>query len=98
MSKSSGPSHLAVDRKESSVGMLLRAEIAQSGMRLVSDAFQQRRRKPRFANTSLAGEQHYLAFTTLCLVPASQQEFEFFVPPNKLGQSVRVQGLEAAFD
>ena len=45
----------------------------------------------------LTGEQHHLAFAGLCLRPAPQQQFEFFFPPDKLGQAARVQSLEAAF-
>ena len=78
--------------------MLRRAEISQARVWLGSEAFQQRRRKSRFADAGLAGEQHYLAFAGLCLRPASQQQFEFFFPPDKLGQAARVQCLEAAFD
>jgi hypothetical protein len=32
------------------------------------------------------------------LRPAPQQQFEFFLATNKLGQSARVKSLEAAFD
>ena len=60
------------------------------------EAFQQRRRKPRFADTGLAGEQHHLAFAALCPRPAPQQQFEFFFAPDKLRQAARVQSLEAA--
>ena len=96
--KSGGALHLADDRIQCAVGMLRRAEIAQARVWLASEAFQQRRRKPRFADAGLAGEQHHLAFAVLCLRPAPQQQFEFFFPTNKLGQSARVQSLEAAFD
>ena len=34
----------------------------------------------------------------LRLRPAPQQQFEFFFPPDKLGQSARVESLETAFD
>jgi hypothetical protein len=67
-------------------------------MWLSSEAFQQRRYKSRFADASLAGKQNYLAFAVLCLRPASQQQLEFFFPPNKLGQPSPVKSLEAAFD
>ena len=39
-----------------------------------------------------------MAFATLCLRPAPKQEFDFFFPTDKLGQSARVQRLEAAFN
>ena len=42
------------------------------------------------------GEQHHLAFASLRLRPAPEQQFEFFLATNKFGQSTRVQGLEAA--
>ena len=45
--------------------MLRGAEIAQARVRLGSEAFKQRGRKPRFADTGLAGEQHHLAFVDL---------------------------------
>ena len=86
MRKSCGTLHLADDRIKRAVGVLWRAEIAQARVRLGSEAFQQRRRKPRFADTRFAGEQHDLAFAGLCLRPAPQQQFEFFFPPDKLSQ------------
>ena len=67
-------------------------------MRLARKAFQQRSREPRLADARLAGQEHYLTFAGLCLRPAPQQQFEFFFATDKLGQSARVQSLEAAFD
>ena len=58
-------------------------------------AFPERSRKPRFAYTGLAGEEHYLAFAGLCFGPAPQQQFKFFFPPDESSQSSRVQRLEA---
>ena len=78
--------------------MLGRTEVAHASVRFAFKAFHKRSSKPRFANTCLAGQEHYLAFASLCLRPAPQQQFEFFLSPNKLGQSARVQRLEAAFD
>ena len=60
--------------------------------------FQQCRRKPRFADPGLAGEQHHLTFAGLCSRPAAQKQFEFFFPPDERGQAARVQRLEAAFN
>ena len=37
------------------------------------------------------------ALTALCFGPAPHQQFEFFFPTDKLGQSARVQCLKAAF-
>ena len=53
--KSSGAFHLADDRIKRAVGVLRRAEIAQARVRFACEAFQQRRRKPRFADAGLAG-------------------------------------------
>ena len=98
VSKSGGPFHLTDDRIKRAVGVLRRTEVAQARVRFASEAFQQRCSKPRFADTGLARQQHHLAFAGLCLRPAPQQQFEFFFPTDKLGQSARVQRLEAAFD
>ena len=95
--QSGGAFHLADDRIERAVGVLRRAEIAQPGVRFAGEAFEQRRREPRFADAGLAGEQHHLAFAALRLRPAPQQQFEFFFPPDEGGQAARVQRLEAAF-
>jgi hypothetical protein len=34
----------------------------------------------------------------LCPRPAPQQQLDFFFPPDKLGQSGLMEGVEAAFD
>ena len=73
-------------------------QIAQAYVRLVSDPFHKRRSKPRFADTCVAGQKHYLTFASLRLRPAPQQQFEFFLATNKLCQSACVQCLETAFD
>ena len=96
--KSSGTLHLADDRIKRAVGVLRRAEVAQARVRLGSEAFQQRSRQSRLADARFTGEQHHLTFAGLRLRPAPQQQFEFFFPPDKLGQAARVQSLEAAFD
>jgi hypothetical protein len=44
----------------------------------------------------LAGKQHHLAFTPLCLQPTPQQQFGFFLPPDQGGQAGRVQSVKAA--
>ena len=67
-------------------------------MRFAFQAFHKRSSKPRFANTCLAGQEHHLAFASLRLRPAPQQQFEFFLATNKLCQSARVQRFEAAFN
>jgi hypothetical protein len=65
-------------------------------MRFAGEALQKRRREPRFADAGLAGQQHDLALTGLCLGPAPQQQFEFLFPPDEGGQTGRMQRLEAA--
>ena len=86
MHKSSGAFHLTDDRIKGAVGVLRRAEIAQARVRFAGEAFHERRSKPRLADTCLAGKQHHLTFAALCLRPAPQQQFEFFFPPDQLGQ------------
>ena len=95
--QSGGPFHLADDRVKRAVGVLRRAEIAQPRVRFAGEAFEQRRRQPRFADAGLAGQQHDLAFAALGFGPAPQQQLEFFFPPDQRGQAGRVQRLEAAF-
>ena len=94
--KSRSTLYLSDGRIKRAVGVLRRAEIAQAGVRFGSEAFQQRRRQSRLADTGLAGEQHHLTFAGLRLRPAPQQQFEFFFPPDEVGQAARVQSLEAA--
>src|SRR5262249_14937214 len=89
--------HLADDRKERAVGVLWRAKITQPRMRLGGQPFQQRGRKPRFADAGLARKQQHLAFTGLCSRPAPQQQFALLFTPDEVGQAARMQGLEAAF-
>jgi predicted ATPase len=60
-------------------------------VRLSGDAFQQRRREPGLADPGLAGEEHHLAFTSLCPRPPPQQQFEFFFPPYQLRQTAASQ-------
>ena len=42
--------------------------------------------------------KHHLTFAGLCLRPAPQQQFEFFLPTDEGGQSARVQRLKAALN
>ena len=67
-----------------------------AAVRLRGDAFQQRRREPRFTDPRLAGKQDDLAFAGLGPRPAPQQQFELFFPPDERGKAARVQRLEAA--
>ena len=64
--KLSGALYLADGRIQGAVGVLRRAEITQARVWLAGEAFQQCRCKPRFAYTSLAGEEHHLTFASLC--------------------------------
>jgi len=67
-------------------------------VQLGGEPFQQRGGQPRFANTGLTGQQHYLTFAGLCLRPAPQEQFEFFFAPDEFSQSASVQSVEAALD
>src|SRR6516164_1715233 len=80
------------------VGVLGRAEIAQTCMRFRSKAFQKSGCEPRFADAWFAGNQHHLAIAALRPRPAPAQQFDFFLPADQRGQTSRVQSLEAAFD
>ena len=96
MRKSSGSLHLADDGVKRAIGVLRGAEVSKARVRLIREALQKRRREPRLADPCLARQQHYLAFAGLRLRPAPQQQFEFFIPPNKFSQAARVESLEAA--
>ena len=96
MRQSGGTLHLVDDRIKRAVGVLRRAEIAQTCVRLVGEAFQQCGREPRFADPGLAGQEHHLAFAGLCPGPAPQQQFEFFFAPDEGGQAAAMQRLEPA--
>ena len=89
--------HVSDDRMERAVGMLRRAEIAHSHMRLARQPLQQRRGQARLADTGLAGEQNDVALARLRLGPATKQEFAFFFSPDHGGQPARVQRLETTF-
>ena len=62
------------------------------------ELFQERSREPRLADACLAREKHHLTFAGLCLRPASQQQFKFFLPPDERGQCRPVQRLKAALN
>jgi hypothetical protein len=57
--KSGGAPDLADGRIKGAINVLWRAEIAQTGVRLGRDAFEQRCSQSRLANTGLTGEQLY---------------------------------------
>src|SRR5215831_6902298 len=98
MREPSSTLHLANNRVQRAVGVLRRAEVAQSRVRLVSEALHQRSRQPRLADARLTGEQHHLSLAALRFRPPPQQQFEFFFPADKLGQPARMQGLKTALD
>src|SRR5260221_792587 len=94
--KTSGALDPADSRIQCAVGMLWRTEIAQPGMWLASNLFQQRSGQSRFADARFTREQHHLPLAALRLRPAAQQQFEFFFTPDKLGYAACVQSLKAA--
>ena len=65
-------------------------------MRLVCKTLQYRRRQPRLTDPRLTGKQHHLAFASLCLRPAPQQQLEFFFAPDEFSQCASVQSVEPA--
>ena len=67
-------------------------------MRFGGEVFQQLGREPRFPDPGLTSDQDHLAFAFFCPCPAPQQQFEFFLPPNKSGQVGWVQSLKAALN
>ena len=79
----SGTLHLADDRIKCAVRVVRGTETAKARMRLGGKAFQKRHREPRFPDTSLAREQHHLAFAGLRPGPAPKQQFRFFFPSDK---------------
>src|ERR1700688_880547 len=89
--------HLADDRIERAVFVLRRTEIAQLRVRLADKAIPKRCGEPRLSYAGLAGKQNHLAFDRLCFRPAPQQQFEFFLPSDKIGHTGRMERLEAAF-
>jgi hypothetical protein len=66
-------------------------------MRLGSQAFEQGRRQSRLADACFAREQNYLSFAGFGLRPPSQQQVEFFLPPNEVSQAASVHGFKSAF-
>ena len=94
--KSGGALDLADGWVKGAIGVLRRAEIAQTGVRLGRDGFEQRCSQSRLANTGLADEQHHLAFASFCLRPAPQQQFKFFLPSDEISQPTAMQCLKTA--
>ena len=74
-----------------------RAEVAQAEVRLAGDSFEQRRAEARLADAGLAREQDDAACAGLRLLPAAQQQLEFFVAAQQRRDARLVQGLEAVF-
>ena len=86
----------ANDHHKVNAGVLRRAEISQSPMRLGGDGFEQRRSQPRLANAGLAGEQHNLTFASFCPRPPPQQQFKFFLAADEGRQADPMQRLKTA--
>ena len=95
--KSSGPLHLADDRKKRAIGVLRRTKVTQARVRFAGKAFKKCRYQSRFADAGLARKQHHLAFAVLRLGPAPQHQVEFFLSADEVGQAGRVQRLKPAF-
>ena len=51
----------------------------------------------RLTDTRLSSEHHHAAFTTLGMLPSTQQQLELLVTPDERCQSGLVLRLEAAF-
>jgi hypothetical protein len=75
---------LANDWEERAVSVLRGAEIAQTDVRLGSEAFQQCGGQSRLSDAGFARQQHDLTLAALCFRPAAQKDFEFFFSPNKI--------------
>ena len=73
---------------EGAVGALWGAEVTQARVWFGSEPVHQRSRQSRLADPRFTGKQHHLTFAALGFRPAPQQQFEFFFPPDKLGQAV----------
>ena len=83
--KSSSTFHLANDRMKRTVGMLWRAEIAQTRVRFSGKAFQHAAVSRDLPIPALP--EHDLAFASLSLRPALKQQFKFFFVPNEAVRS-----------
>jgi hypothetical protein len=67
-------------------------------VRLVGDAFQQRHRDPRLADTGLARQQHRLTDAALGAAPLPEDQVDLVLPADERRQRGGMQRLEAAFD
>src|SRR5262245_65530463 len=90
--------HLTDDRIKRAVGVLGRAEIAQTRMRFRSKALLKSSYEPRLADARFTGNQHHPALAALRPRPAPQQQIGLFLAPDEGSQTARMQCLEAAFD
>jgi hypothetical protein len=59
--------------------------MAQACVRFTGQAFHERCREPRFSNPGLTGHRDTWPSPVFALASAPQQQFEFFLPPNKGG-------------
>ena len=93
--KSGSTFHLTDDRVKRAVGVLRRAEIPQSRMRLSGNALHQRRGQPRFADPGLAGKQHHLALAAFRPAPPPQQQLDLLLAADQW-RGTGAQRLEPA--
>src|SRR5262245_55099993 len=77
--------------------MVRRAEVAQPRVRLARDTAAYLRRQARLADPWLPGDRHNPPLAVLCLLPAAEQQVEFFITSDKR-YGVRSQCLETAQD
>src|SRR5262249_19549939 len=82
--------------KESTIGMMLRTEIAQCDVRFTLDPVVKRERNVRLANARLPGKHHHSAFPLRDLSPPGQQQLDLLFTTKQRRQLGLVHPLEAA--
>src|SRR5262249_57339283 len=87
---------LGDERTKRAVGVVGRALVTQARVRLAGDALAERRRKAGFADPWLARDQHDLPFALPGEVLAFQQEIDFVLAADEIGQTRHMDCLEAA--
>src|SRR5690349_19919157 len=70
-------------RVKSAVLVVRRTEVAQTGMRVLRNAFQKGLRETRLADTRFAGDQHDRALASFGLLPAALQKGQLLVSANE---------------
>src|SRR5688500_4221407 len=89
---------LADEREQRTVDMVWRAEEAQPGMRLPCEAVLHGKHDVRLSDARLAGEDDNPALAPGAILPASLQQLEFLLTPERRRQPTRVPCLNAAFN